>query len=484
MSVPSIKKNYFLNVFRVVFGTLVGIFTMPYVNKTLGVAGLGKVEYVNSIIAYFVMLSALGIPMYGIREVAKVKNDREKRTKLVVELLFILSLTTILSYIVIFGVIIHLDFFSTYRETIVLMSSMVLFTNIGAEWFYQGMEDQMFITVRYTIMRIIALILLFVLVRSPEDYLYYAFVLVFSVVGGNIFNFLYLRKYLDFSVLKWENLDIKKHLKPILTIFIASISVSIYIQLDNLMLGSIVGDVYVGYYVVANKLIRFAVLFITTLGAVLLPRMSRLIKEDKEQYIAYAQKSVNYIVIIAVPCMMLFYLFAEDFIMLMAGEDYIPSIATMKILSPIILIVGLAYFVGYLVLYPQGKEKIYTITTVFTAVFSVALNSYVIPRFHHNGVAFVAFLSELLGVVLMCYLGRKELKDIKIFNKSLYICLLTSVGVCLVVFYLKTFFEIENLIIRMCVEMFLSVSLFFGVLLMLREHTVMQITKLVLKKYN
>jgi O-antigen/teichoic acid export membrane protein len=433
MKPKSIKINYFLNVLRISSGLMIGLFTMPYINTVLGAASLGKVEYVNSIISYFVLFSALGIPMYGIRETAKVRDDVKQRTKLILEMLAILAITTVLSYLIIFGIIIQLDYFQNLKMLIIIMSSMIFISNIGFEWFYQGMEDQLFITIRYLIVRIIALILLFLMVKSSEDYINYGIIMVITTVGGNFFNLLYLKNFINFSDIKISELNIKKHLKPIATIFLASISISIYLLLDTTMLGSIAGDKSVGYYSVANKLVRFIIVFITTLGAVMLPRLSYLIKTDKALYTAYAKKSIKYILLVSFPFTVLFFFLAKDLVLLMAGADFLPAILTLQILSPIIIIVGIAYFIGYLVLYPQGKEKIYTIAVAISAVASVLCNLYAIPHFSHYGAAAVTVISESLGVLLMVVLARNELKDLNFFSKSFLLYFLASLFMTLII---------------------------------------------------
>lgn len=479
MAPKSIKVNYLLNISRVVIGTLVGLFTMPYVNKILGAEGLGKVEFVNSIITYFLLFSALGIPMYGIRETAKVRTDEFERSKLVIELLCILACTTIISYLLIFGVLLNIERLSGLKDLIIVMSSMVLFANIGVEWFYQGMEDQLFITIRYIIVRLLTLVLLFIMVKSSQDYLAYGFIVVLTTVGSNIFNILYLKKYLSLQGLKWQDVQIRKHFKPILTIFVATISVSIYLQLDNLMLGSIAGEKYVGYYAMANKLVRFAMLFITTLGAVLLPRLSNLIHSDRELYKAYSQKAINYILIIAVPSSAIFFIYAEDFTMLMGGKDFLPAVLTMRLLSPLILVVGIAYFVGYLVLYPMGKERIYTIATIFSAVISVVCNVFVIPIFFHDGVAAVAVFSEMLGVAVMCWLGKEQLKGINFFNRSLGLYILAAVLMLIFSQFNYVLFSEVSLLVKVLVETGISLLIFLGVLFITKEAVVWEVLRMI-----
>lgn len=484
MKVRSIKTNYFLNMLRVGLGTLVGLFTMPYINRVLGAESLGKVEYIYSVVSYFVLFSALGVPMYGIREVAKIREDEAGRTKLVVELLTILGVTTVISYAFIFGIILNLDHFKDSRDLIVLMSTIILFGNLGVEWFYQGMENQLYITVRYIIIRIITLVLLFVLVKSSEDYIYYGFIVVLTTVGGNLFNIFYLRKHINLSLVNFKKLQIKRHIKPILTIFVATVSVSIYLQLDNIMLGSIGGEKAVGYYAVANKLIRFIILFITTLGAVMLPRLSNLITTDKSLYLQYAQKSINYILIIAIPFTLLFILMAKDFTLLMAGKEFLPSVLTMQLLSPVIIIVGIAYFIGFLILYPQGKEKIYTVATIFSAVLSIILNIFIIPRYLHNGTAVVAVLSELIGIIVMLYLGRKQLIEIDFFGKSIRLYIIASLFMAGAVFFTNTILSDLPLLISVVVKMGVGLTLFFGLLLVIKEQIVIEILQMLKKALN
>lgn len=476
MLINSIKVNYFLNLTRVALGALIGILTMPYINDTLGAEGLGKIEYVNSIITYFMLFSALGIPMYGIREVAKLKEKTFERSKLIIELGIILLITTLLSYIMIFGFLIHLDYFSNLISLIIIMSLMILFSNIGMEWFYQGMEDQVFITIRFIIVRVIFLGLLFVLIKSPEDYLYYGGILVVTNAGSNIFNFIYLRKYIQVNKMVIFNLDIKRHIKPIFTIFIATISVSIYINLDNVMLGSQAGSLYVGYYAMSNKLVRFSILFITTLGTVLLPRMSKLINEDRFLYDRYANKAISYILMIAIPFSVIFYLYAEDFTILMGGESFIPSINTMKILSPLIIVVGIAYFIGYLVLYSQGKEKIYTIATIISALFSIAINFLIIPFYKQDGVAVVAVFSELICIMIMGYLARKELRNVNFLNKNVLSYCVGGIVIMVVMPYCSDLLLSGfSLFIRVCLEVIISFLVFILTLILLKEEIILNL---------
>ena len=192
MKVRSIKINYILNVFRVVSGGIITIAIMPHVNKILGPDIVGKVEYIYTIVNYFILFSALGIPLYGIREIARIRENENERKKTTLELLSILIVTTLISYLIYFCVLYQITTFENYKSLLLVMSSMIVLSNISAEWYFQGIEDQLYITIRYVIVRVIVLFLIFMGIKSEADYLIYAIALVLTLCGSGIFNFFYL----------------------------------------------------------------------------------------------------------------------------------------------------------------------------------------------------------------------------------------------------------------------------------------------------
>lgn len=480
MKERSIKINYFLNLFRVVSSALVAIFIMPYVNKILGPENIGKVEYVYVIISYFILFSALGVPMYGTREISKVKNDLEQRTKLTVELLGILFITSIISYIILLGVFYNLDYFANYKELILLMSSMVFLTNVGAEWYFQGMEDQLYITVRYVIVRVITIFLIFYSINSPDDYLMYAFTMVLTICGSNLFNLFYLIKVLDFKNLKIREINFKRHMKPMFTIFIATISVNIFL-LDNLLIGSLVGDKYVGYYSVSNKLVRFVVSFITVIGAVMLPRLSSLYNKDMNSYYAYLRQSFNIILLLAIPSTIIFLVYAEDIINLMAGSEFRESILTMQIMSPLCIVIGLTYFTGFLLLYTQHKERIYTIAVIISVLFSFSANFFLIKIYYHNGAALVSVLSEIFIILIMFYIEKKEIKRTSIFDKNFVKIILCSIVGFSVALLVKIELDLSNIFIFLS-SLLLPYAVYYALLLIVKESTISGLVHLGLSK--
>ena len=447
---------------------------MPYINRVLGPESLGKVEYANSIINYFILLSAIGIPVYGIRPIAKIREDSDLLSKTTVELLCILLVTTLSAYILLFFITILGSQFHNYTDLIILMSSMLLLNNLGAEWFFQGIEDQLYITVRYVVVRIITLVLLFILVKAPSDYMMYALIVVLNTVGSNFLNFIKIKNYIKRKHLNFSVLNLKQHIRPTFTIFLASISVSIYLQIDTFLLGYMAGDQYVGYYSVANKLLRYVILFITTIGSVLLPRLSNFWVNDKNMYFSYLQKSFFYFLIISLPASVYFYFFSEEIILLMAGEMFKNSIITLKILSPICFLVAMAYFFGFLILYPQHKERIYSFSVLISAIVCLGLNLLLMNKYQQNGSASAQLVAEFLGVFFMVFFIVKK-KMMSNFNLDIsnLLKILISVGILIILnILLKYFLYTQKNILGFVISTISFFMVYFFLLFLFKENTI------------
>ncbi|WP_265427125.1 flippase [Chryseobacterium sp. YIM B08800] len=441
---PNIKINFILNVLRVLSAVILGIVTMPYLNRVLGVEYIGKVEYVYTIINYFVLFSALGIPMYGIREVSKNRHNNKELYKIVLELLIILFITTIISYFIIFAVILQLSFFNDYKNLIITMTGMVFLNNVGLEWYFQGIEKQGFVTIRSLIIRSLTIFLIFHLINAPTDYKSYGFLIAVFSFSANILNFIFVGNKILKEKIPFRSIRLKRHIKPILTIFVATISVTIYVQLDNFLIGFFYGDKYVGYYSLANKLIRNSIVLITIIGAVTLPRLSYLYTNNIEEYNKYLLKTLNVLFILSLPFSSYFFLFSKGIVNIMGGVEFEQTILTIKILSPLCIIVSFAYFLGFLILYPQGKESLYTKATIYSAVFSVIINLFIIKLFKHNGAAFTAVFVEILAIIVMLYYIKKRKLVKKIMSENLKKIFLINSGLLLLFLFILNFFAFNQ----------------------------------------
>ena len=189
-SARSIKKNAFMNAVLTASGLLFPLITFPYVSRVIEPSGTGKVSFAASVVSYFLMFSELGIPIYGIRECARLRDDRQALSKTVQELFFLNLIMCMFSCMAFIISLFLVPKFSQDKPLFLIAGTALILNCMGMEWMYKGLEEYSYITVRSLIFKVIALILMFVTVRTVTDYRMYSVVTVMSGYGSFVFNFL------------------------------------------------------------------------------------------------------------------------------------------------------------------------------------------------------------------------------------------------------------------------------------------------------
>ena len=236
---PSLRGNILANIVRVALGFIFPLITFPYVSRVLGPAGIGQANFAGSIVAYFVNFSTLGIPLYGTREVAKCKDRPEDLQAVVLELMGINLVSTVVAYALLWGLVAAVPRFREVSGLIAVMAVSIAFTTLGMEWLFQGLERYVFITIRGFVAQAVSLALLFVLVRKETDVLAYAALVTLASVGANAANIVLARKY--YVGIPWSRLGLKRHLKPVFTMFGMTLAIGVYGNFNATMLGLLSG---------------------------------------------------------------------------------------------------------------------------------------------------------------------------------------------------------------------------------------------------
>ena len=248
----SLKINFIMNIILTMSSFIFPLITFPYVSRILLPIGTGKVSLATSIITYFSMFAQLGIPTYGIRACAKVRDNREELSKVAQELLLINIIMSVISYIILFILLLFVPKFRCEKTLYVILSFTIILTAIGMEWLYKALEQYTYITVRSVIFKCIALIAMFLLIHKQEDYVVYGAITIFAASASNVLNLINVHKYIDLKPIR--NYNFKRHLKPVLIFFAMSCATTIYTNLDTVMLGFMTTDTEVGYYNAAVKI--------------------------------------------------------------------------------------------------------------------------------------------------------------------------------------------------------------------------------------
>lgn len=414
----SVKVNYILNLINTGTQMLFPLITFPYVCRVIEADGIGQINFFQSIISYISLFTCLGIPMYAIREIARDRSDVVQMNRTAMEILLLHSMLTLVGYAIVAILCLTVPQIQVNIPLFLILSLTIFFTAIGCEWFYQGIEDFKYITIRGLIIKTVSVVLLFIFVKSKTDLLYYGCYTVFGVLGGNIFNFFRLRKYIHRENIIFSELHIKRHIKPVLKVFSFSVVTSIYLHLNTVLLGFLKNALAVGYFASATKVMQMLLTMSACLGSVMMPRASHLIAENKEaEFNRLIQKSYDFTLAIALPMTIGLIFCAPSLITALCGVKFEHSILPSQIIAPIILMVAISNVFGIQVLFPKGKINIVTLCCGIGAVADLLLNLCLIPFFSYIGTSIAYLGAEVVTTVSMYFIGRKYIPIIY-FKKS------------------------------------------------------------------
>lgn len=403
----SLKVNFIMNVILTMSSFIFPLITFPYVSRILLPVGTGKVSFATSVVTYFALFAQLGIPTYGIRACAKVRDDKEKLTRTVHEIFFINIVMSLLVYVVFFIAIFNVPKLESEKTLLIIISSTIIFNAIGVEWLYKALEQYTYIAIRSIIFKFIGILAMFALVHEKSDYVIYGGITIFAASASNVFNFLNVHRYIGLK--RVGAYDFKQHLKPIGIFFAMSCATTIYTNLDIVMLGFMKNDVEVGYYNAAVRIKSLLVSIVTSLGVVLLPRASYYIEQGlKEEFLKISKKAINFVALISIPMTVYFILFAKEGIYFLSGEAYTGSIVPMQIIMPTLILIGLTNIMGIQMLIPLGKEKVVLISEVAGAIVDLIINACLIPTMGSSGAAIGTLAAELVVWIVQFTALRKD----------------------------------------------------------------------------
>lgn len=434
MKEKNITKNYIYNLAYQMLIIILPIITTPYLSRILGAEAIGVYGYTVSIVTYFTLLGALGLTVYGQREIAYVQDEKDKRSKIFSEL-FTFRLITVLIAIIIFYV-----FFCIQGENKIYYRILIielLATSIDISWFFQGIEDFKKVVIRNFVIKAISVVLIFLFIKSPADLWKYFLIYSLSTFIGNATLWIKLKNYVHIVKIKLK--DLKKHIRPAISLFIPQIASSVYTVLDKTMLGTIVEDLSeVGYYEQSQKVIKIALTVVTTMGVVMIPRIANTYaKGDKQQINKYMRKTFNFIWFLALPIMFGIIAIAKKFVPCFFGDGYDAVADLMILTSPIIIFISLSTIMGQQFLLTIKKQNIRTIAIIIGAIVNVTLNFILLKHYKAVGAVISTVVAEfLICMIEIIYVVKKKLIRLRdvFYNCIKYLIVsLIMMGVLLII---------------------------------------------------
>lgn len=456
----SIGKNFLFNLILTLSNILFPLITFPYVARVLGPSGIGASQFVISFAQYFVLICSLGIPLYGVKAIARVKNDPIARQKVFSEIFSINVYTTILVSIAYLLIVGNFSFFKNEIYLYLIAFVNVVTAFLCVDWYYMGNENFKVISIRSVFIKLIAVVLLFMLVKEPSDINYYVFFSVFIFSLGNIINGLLIPGV----KLRLVTTNLKVHLNKLLLIFATTIAISVYTVLDTIFLGFLSTKEAVGFYTAGLKINKVLIPVVISLGAVLIPRMAELfLNEKKDEINSLTQKSFDFLCLLSIPIMFGIFCYAPDLMLLFSGEKFMDATAIMRLTSPLIVLVGFGHLFGLQLLITSNREKKYFYGVLLAMGANLILQFLLLPRFNAMGAGIVIVLTELIVTGVAFYYVYHDL-GIRLNYKSALTAVLSSIPIALLawMYHESQFTSVWSLmlIISMCVVSYFGLILF------------------------
>lgn len=390
----SIKKNFAYSSILTVSNYIFPLIIFPYISRVLGVTNIGICNFVDGIIGYYTLFAMMGINILGVREIAKCNNNRTKLNQTFSNLFLLNSITTIIALGILLLSMLVVPKLQEYQDLVIVGAVKIIFSFFLIEWFYKGIEEFQYITVRSVLTKLIYIILVFIFVNKESDYKLFYILSTLMIVANSLFNMYYCRKFVTLSC---KEFNITLYLKSFFTLGLYLFFVSMYISFNVVYLGFVSGETEVGYYTVATKVYSVLISLFTALTGVMLPKMSILIAENKtEKFEMLIKKTIDILFSFTLPIIVIFTVFAPQVIMIAAGPNYEGAIIPMRIIMCLMLIIGYEQIIVIQILMPLNRDKIIIINSLLGATVSLIMNILLVKTYQSIGSAIAWVSAEVI----------------------------------------------------------------------------------------
>lgn len=480
----SLKLNAFLNGLRSLLSVIFPLITFPYISRVLSVNGIGKYNFSNSVVSYFMLIAALGINNYAIREGAKYRNNKRKINQFANEIFTINACSAVVAYICLFVCLVMFSKLHSYTTCILIYSIQIGFSVISVDWLFTIYEDFVYITIRSILFQIISIILLFVFVRNSNDYLNYAAITVFSAVGSNMLNFYKAEK--EHRIHLVFHFNWKQHMMPILILFAANIANLIYVNSDITLLGLLKNNYIVGIYSISSRIYAIIKSVLSAVLLVSVPRLALLYgNKEISKYKNLLLKLTNVLVLLTLPAMVGLVMLSKQVILIIAGNHFLRSVTSLQILAVAYVFSILAWILSDCVLIPAKREKYLLYSMTISAVVNIVFNIVMIPFWSENAAAISTVLSELIMFIVNYHYSKDIVREVFV-SKDLLKTFINSLVGCIgiIVVCLGINIAFSSLITKTILSILLSVLAYGIILMMLKNPYVSALIKQCFAKVN
>ena len=432
----NIGKNYLYNLIYQILLIISPLITTPYISRVLEPDGVGLYSYTNAIVSYFILFATMGITIYGQREISYVQDNKDKRSQVFWNVK-LLSIVNVCIWLIIYYIYIY--YFSNNIYIYLIWGIAIVNISVDITWFFQGLEEFKKIVIRNCFVKILDIIYIFIFVRTKEDIYLYIFGIVIFQLLGNVILWKNIFKYIDKPILK--NLKPFKDISTVLSLFIPTIAIQIYIVLDKIMIGYFTNDFLEnGYYEQATKISKLVLTIVISLGVVMVPRIGYLFeKKQMDNVKEYMYKSYRFVWCLSLPLSIGLICISDNIVPWFFGIEYAKVSEVLKISSLLIIFIGINNITGIQYLIPTKRQNIFTKTVIVGAIVNIICNFIFIPKLYAIGAAISSVIAEAIIAICQLIIVKKEL-DLFTIVKYAKNYIIASLIMGLILFFEQQFF--------------------------------------------
>lgn len=475
MKHKSLGINAFYNILYKVLNVVFPMISMAYVSRILLADGIGRVSAVSNNVSYFLILATLGIPAYGLREIAKNRESIVDKSKIFSEL-FVINFILTLATCVLFGAVLSSSFFQKEYVLYIIFGFSILLNIFNVDWLFQGLEEYGYIAARSTVVKIISLLLMFVYVKEKNDIYIYAVIQVAATTGNYFLNIIKSKSYVKYS---FKNIQIKRHLKPLAYLALCSVSTELYAKMDITMLDIMKDNSIVGYYTSSQKIINIAITTLVAVTAVFMPRLSYLFDKDKCEFNRILNTGFDMMVTVSIPACVGMIVISKPLVILFLGQSFSPASVTVSLLSLMIPLKCIGDIICYQVMMCARQEALLMKAYFLVMLVNLFNNILLIPRFGAEGASVASVISEILAFAFVLHFSKKyfKLEQINLLLIKTVIC-----SIIMAVSIVPINFLTISTYIKLVIQLIVGVITYFTACLITKHEVVMDYAKIMISK--
>ena len=480
-----IKLNFIFKASLEILRIIVPIVLIPYIYRIFEPEIIGNLEFSQSISGYFFIFAGFGVYIYGLREISRVRDNKEKRNKIFSELFFISILSSLIVFIIYIGFIYFKFSSDSLLKNMLLLNSIQILAYIFyIEWINEAFENYKFIAKKTIVIKIINVFCIFAFIKISNDFYKYLFLINIFILFNNLLSFIYIKKYINIT---FKNLELKKYIFPLGTILLISNINIFYTQLDIMLLGFYSNSIEeVAYYGIAKKVMAIIMVLIMSLISVTIPRLSYYLgREKKDAYEKLFNKIFPYIYVLLFPMAIGIMILSKEIVYFFGGEKYLGAQSVVIIFGIRMIVVTIESILSNQVIFLHRKEKIMALILGTCGIFNFLMKYFLIKRnnFNSSSAIFTTMIAEILIIILDYQYIKKYLKlNLEIFKLKNLKYLMVS----LIFFLIKYLFrnlKINFIIYSIMIVITCSMT-YFTLLILLKDKCILEILSNIRSRFN